>query len=839
MSKALNHTSSPEPALAESDARKGFLLSLGDRLRATTDASEMKAVAAEMLSQHLHASRVGYAEVDEKGEVIRGQSPSSEARLLRAFGPSLADDLRAGRTVLVNDRDRDPRAQGKGVASTWAALRMKAIVAVPLIRNKRLAALLFAIQSKPREWAECEVQLVQDVAERTWEAVERARAEAELRESQERLRKVTDAMPALISYMDARLHFRFVNQLYSEWLRRPREQILGRHVRDVLGEKVYRMRKPHLDRALAGERVTYEADFPGDPTRKTVVQYVPHLGEDGRALGIYSLIQDVTEQKRVEDELRRSRDEFATVLDTVPAAIFLATDPSCDFIHVNARGAEWFRMEPGGNASQTNPTAKSQHFHIVDSQGRDIPADELPIQRAARGQPFTRRDMRVRFDDGTTIDLHGNSAPLLDHKGKIRGAVAAFVDIGERKRAEDALREESRRLETLNRINASLTAELDLKRLVQLITDAGVDVIGATLGAYLCRISNEAGDTIIPSAISGTARREFDRLELLRTTDLLRPAFTGKGIVRSDDVLADPRYVKSAPVSGDAKKQPVRSYLAVPVISRTGETIGSLLFGHPQPGRFSEKHERLMAGIAAQAAIAIDNARLFQEAQREIEQRKRAEDHQRLLIAELNHRVKNTLAIVQGVAQQTFREDTEMDEARRAFEGRLAALSTAHNVLTSRNWAHANFTEIVEGALAGFHRPGDGRALVIGEDMRIEPKTAVSLAMAFHELATNAVKYGAWSQDAGRVTVEWRVLDAEGGPRLHLVWREEGGPPVSAPRRKGFGSRMVERALAGELGGSVKLLFDKAGLRCEIDAPLPPEPPPSGTRMNGSNPWSR
>jgi len=835
MSKAIEQTRSSETLPAECEGGKEFLLSLADRLRATTDPAEVKAIAAEMLSEHLHAKRVGYGEMDEKGEVIRRRSPSGEARVLRAFGSALADELRAGRTVLVHDSHNDARTQDPEAAKAWADLKMQALIAVPLVRNGLLVAMLFVIERQPRAWSAAEVQLVEHVAERTWEAVERARAEAELRESQERLRKVTDAMPALISYMDASLHFRFVNQLYSEWLGRPREEILGRHVRDVLGRQTYRTREPYLSRALAGERVTYEAEFPGTPLRKTVVQYVPHIKEDGRVVGIYALIQDVTEQKRAEDELRRSRDELATVLDTVPAAIFISTDPSCDVIRVNARGAEWFRMDPGANASQNNPTDQSRHFHIVDSEGRDLPVEELPIQRAARGKPFTRRDLRVRFDDGTFLDLHGNAAPLLDDKGKIRGAVAAFLDIGERRRAEDALREESRTLETLNRIGAALTAELDLERLVQMITDAGVDVIGARLGAFLYHVQGEAGDSAMPSAVSGAAREEFERLELMRGADLLHSTFGAGRIIRCDDLHSEPRFERNPPDGAVAKQHmPVRSFLAVPVVSRSGETIGSLLFGHPRPARFSERHERLMAGIAAQAAIAIDNARLFQEAQREIEQRKKAEDYQRLLIAELNHRVKNTLAIVQGVAQQTFRPNADMGEARRAFEGRLAALSSAHNVLTSRNWEHAHFTEIVEGALAGFHRPGDGRAAVSGEDMRIEPKTAVSLAMAFHELATNAVKYGAWSNHTGRVTVEWRVVKAAQGPRMHLVWREEGGPPVTAPRKKGFGSLMVGRALAGELGGSVKLVFDRAGLRCEIDAPLPPKPRPTSAGTNGS-----
>jgi PAS domain S-box-containing protein len=823
-----------ESAMAESDARKDFLLSLNDRLRGTTDAAEVKAIAVEMLSAQLGAERIGYREMDETGQSVRPAVRTGAPLPLSAFGPALADEFRAGKTVRLNDGASDPRAAGDAVRETWTAVRMRAVIAVPLIRTGRLVALLFAVESTPREWTDNEVQLLQDVAERTWEAVERARVEAALRESEERLRGIADALPALISLLDADLRYRFVNKLYCEWFGQPREQILGRHVRELLGEELFEARRPFLERALAGERVSYEAEYPGDVRRKVVAQHIPNLAGDGRVLGIYSLVQDVTEQKRIEAELRHSRDELATVLDTVPAAIFIAADPNCETIRVNRRGAEWFRMEPGSNASKSNPAGETAHFHVLDADGRELPLEELPVQRAARGKPSLRHDLRVAFNNGTTINLHGNAVPLFGSDGKIRGAVAAFVDIGERKRAEDALREESRTLETLNRTGTALVAELDLERLVQMITDAAVEVIGAQFGAFFYRVLDEAGDNMMLYTLSGAARSDFEHFGIPRQTELFHSTFSGEGIVRSADVLADPRYGRNAPHNGMPEGHlPVRSYLGVPVISRTGKTLGSLLFGHPQPGRFSERHERLMAGIAAQAAIAIDNAHLFREAQQEIEQRRRAEAHQRLLIAELNHRVKNTLAIVQSVAQQTFREEPDVEEARRAFEGRLAALSSAHNVLTRRNWEHAYFTEIVENAFAPFHPPGSGRAIMIGNEMRIEPRTAVSLAMAFHELATNAVKYGAWSKDSGTVVVKWQVRDTEGGPRLHLLWREEGGPPVLMPSRNGFGSRMVERALAGELDGSVRLVFDRAGLRCEIDAPLPSAPEPPSTDKDG------
>lgn len=204
----------------------------------------------------------------------------------------------------------------------------------------------------------------------------------------------------------------------------------------------------------------------------------------------------------------------------------------------------------------------------------------------------------------------------------------------------------------------------------------------------------------------------------------------------------------------------------------------------------------------------------------DISERKRAEAHQALLINELNHRVKNTLAIVQGLAQQTFRPTVEPSTARAAFEGRLAALSAAHDVLTRQNWSHASLRDIAACAVEPF-RPADLHQITFeGPELWLPPKTSVSLAMALHELATNAVKYGALSTDSGSVALSWSVEPRGEDRHLHMVWAESGGPPVVTPSRRGFGTRMIERGLAAELGGTVTLDFAQEGLRCEIDSPL-------------------
>jgi PAS domain S-box-containing protein len=205
---------------------------------------------------------------------------------------------------------------------------------------------------------------------------------------------------------------------------------------------------------------------------------------------------------------------------------------------------------------------------------------------------------------------------------------------------------------------------------------------------------------------------------------------------------------------------------------------------------------------------------------RDITARRRAEDYQRLLINELNHRVKNTLAIIQAIAQQSFGGGRASKEAMASFEGRLMALSAAHDLLTRENWESASMRRIVEDAVAP-HDSGSGRFRTEGPDLRLPPKTAVSLALALHELATNAAKYGALSDPAGHVEIVWTSEARGDSTWLRFKWSEHGGPPVAPPSRRGFGTRLIERSLAAEFEGEVKLDFRREGIVCTVDAPLP------------------
>jgi two-component sensor histidine kinase len=203
---------------------------------------------------------------------------------------------------------------------------------------------------------------------------------------------------------------------------------------------------------------------------------------------------------------------------------------------------------------------------------------------------------------------------------------------------------------------------------------------------------------------------------------------------------------------------------------------------------------------------------------RDITERKRSEERQDLLINELNHRVKNTLATVQSLAMQTFSSTEGRTNARDTFAARLAALSDAHDVLTSSSWMSASVREVVSRATRAFRSVE--RLHVSGPDVRIAPKQALALSMALHELLTNAAKHGSLSNETGRVEIDWKTVEDGRGPMIEVTWKESGGPPVSRPTNRGFGSRMIERHLANELGGEVSLEYRREGVFCRMTTAL-------------------
>lgn len=629
-----------------------------------------------------------------------------------------------------------------------------------------------------------------------------------------RLQQLFGEAPAFMALLREPDHvFELANRAYMQLV--GHRDIVGKPVRAALPEvegqgffelldRVYATAEPFIGYQLP---ITLQR-VPGGPTDRAFVDFVyqPIFNDSGSVNGIFVTGYDVTELRTTQDRLRIAQaaggiGSFELYPETRTIAI---TEEFCRL---------W-------GMPVTDTISLDQAIAMVHPEDRKyVPTARPIIDADAMG--YTEYRIK-RADTGEERWIARRGEAVLDAtEGFVRFA-GVIYDITGRKLAEDALAAHARTLETLNGTGAALAADLDLDSIVQRVTDGGVALIGAEFGAFFCNLRNEDSESLKLYTLSGAALSDFSGFPHPRATPLFKPTYDGTATIRADDITTDPRYGQNSPHFGLPEGHlPVRSYLAVPVKSRSGVVLGCLLFGHKEKARFSAADEALITGIASQAAIAIDNARLYQAAQDEIEQRRRAEERQQLLIGELNHRVKNTLSIVQGLAQQSFTGSTPTDAARSLFEARLSALSAAHDLLTRQNWEQASLGETIAASVAATAGANFERVTLDGPDVLLAPQTVVSVAMAIHELCTNAIKYGALSNEDGTVAISWQVTAAGALPMLHLTWIESGGPAVSPRIKRGFGSRMIERGLAAELKGEVAMDFRPHGLVCTIDAPLP------------------
>ena len=240
----------------------------------------------------------------------------------------------------------------------------------------------------------------------------------------------------------------------------------------------------------------------------------------------------------------------------------------------------------------------------------------------AKGRGGGEENWRLH-KDGSRIWAAGEVTPITGDRGEVTGFVKILRNRTYQRQAEEALREERRALELLNRAGSALAAETELNKLVQIVTDVGVELCGAQFGAFFYNVLNGDGESYMLYTLAGAPLEAFSKFPMPRNTPVFAPTFNGEGIVRADDITKDPRYGKNPPRHGMPEGHlPVRSYLAVPVISRDGRFIGGLFFGHAEVGVFTERSERGMQALAAEAAVAIDNTRLAESAHRELEERR-------------------------------------------------------------------------------------------------------------------------------------------------------------------------------------------------------------------------
>jgi PAS domain S-box-containing protein len=348
-----------------------------------------------------------------------------------------------------------------------------------------------------------------------------------------------------------------------------------------------------------------------------------------------ALLQSADYRREAEGRLRESEERFRAMANTAPAILWICEpDGACSFL---SRG--WYDF-----TGQTEADALGRGWTTAVHPDDRERAGRVFMEANTRREPFSM-DYRLRRKDGEYRWAIDAGRPRFGADGEFLGLIGSVIDVHERKQAEETLHEEARTLETLNRVGRTLAGELDLEKTVQAVTDAATELSGAEFGAFFYNVKNEKGESYLLYSLSGAPREAFAKFGMPRNTAVFAPTFGGEGVVRIDDVTKDPRYGKSAPHHGMPKGHlPVRSYLAASVVSRTGEVIGGLFFGHSRPGVFTERAERLVAGIAGQAAVAIDNARLYEESRRLVARLSEADRRKDEFLATLSHELRNPLA---------------------------------------------------------------------------------------------------------------------------------------------------------------------------------------------------
>jgi len=450
--------------------------------------------------------------------------------------------------------------------------------------------------------------IVIETTERVAAERRQAEAEAAVRAERDRAQGVLDNMGEAFVLFDH--DFRIVD-MNGEAMRlemRPREAIIGRthweaHP-DAAPELGALYRKAMRERVA----VALEHRYVWPDGRDTWIDMRAYPVSDGLAV----FYRDVSEQRRNAADRVEEAAERGAILAQLTEGV-IVTDATGAITFVNEAADRLHGTTRLGVA----PEGYSAAYSLWTEDGAPYPALDLPLARAAvDGETVLDASWWIRRADGTEVLARGAARPIVLSGGQRIGAVLTFRDDTERHRAERMLLEETRALATLNRAGAALAAELDLERVVQLVSEAGVELTGARFGAYFHNVMDETGERLHLYTLAGAERADFEKMGRPRATAIFGPTFRNEGVIRSDDILVDPRYGRNPPHRGmPTGHLPVRSYLAVSVVSRSGEVLGGLLFGHPDPGRFSERHEALILGLAGQAAVAIDNARLFQQVQ--------------------------------------------------------------------------------------------------------------------------------------------------------------------------------------------------------------------------------
>ncbi|MCJ2036770.1 PAS domain S-box protein [Methylobacterium sp. J-068] len=528
--------------------------------------------------------------------------------------------------------------------------------------------------------------------------------------------------------------------------------------------------------------------FRRDGTPIDVITTNAPIVEDGIVQGAVLTLTDVTERRAATARLRRSEERLALALNASGMIGTWDWDLREDVVYADAALARIYTVDPD-RAAQGAPLADyTRNFHPDD-----VALFQAELDRLFAGAEEFACEYRILQPDGSHRWVIARGRLVRAPDGTPLRFPGASVDITERKRAEErqaALVELGERLRALHDPHEMAFTAAEIAGRTLGLTRAAYGTLDPT-GHYL----DIARDWTLPGVGSLVGRHRYaDYGSYL-------PELREGRVVVIDDVEQDPR---TAGRSSGFRALDVRTVINLPLMER-GQLVAVFCLHDAKRRNWTPDIVDFVRNVVDRTRAAV--ARL------------RAEEQQELLNRELSHRMKNLLAMVQSIATQTMRSAVDVDTAKEVLAGRLIALGQAHDLLMGGALGSTLIGPVVRGALK-LHEDRSGRFRLDGPDLEIGAKPALSLALMLHELATNAAKYGALSQDHGHVAIRWEVRPEAGEPHLAFSWAEIGGPPVTKPAHKGFGSRFIERGLAGQVGGTIALAFPPDGVTCAIAAPL-------------------
>lgn len=541
---------------------------------------------------------------------------------------------------LTNNVAGDPRVPEQ----EWVKREgMVAFAGYPLLVDEELVGVIAMFARKPLSNAT--LQALQTMARAVAAGIQRKRNQEALQEQSEWFRVTLGSIGDAVVTVDVEGRITFLNGVAEKLTRWSNAEAAGKPMERVLrlvDETTGAPAANPIERALAEGTVVGLANHTELVARdgcKVPIEdsAAPIRNPSGQIIGAVMVFHDVSERRVKEMALERSEQRFRLLGEVVPQLLW-TTDALGNMEYMNERWTVY-------TGRATNDINWDAVVH-PDDFARTLTAWQTSL---ASGTPY-EAETRMRRYDGSYRWFVSRAVPLRDDEDRIVRWYGSCTDIHQQKVTADALREEYSLTEQLHEIAKALATELELSKVVQIITDAGTRVTRAQFGAFFYSLTDEKGESVLLYTLSGVTQEAFEKLERPSVTQLFGPSFQGSGVIRADDVREDPRFGKHPPFSGiPATQLPVVSYLAVPVVSRSGEVTGGLFFGHSKAGMFTARDEKLIIGIAAQAAAAMDVARLYKREQqaREIaEQASKSKDH---FLAALSHELRTPLTPVLAI----------------------------------------------------------------------------------------------------------------------------------------------------------------------------------------------